>query len=244
MAFDPTELLGGIGSSIGGLFGLGSMNQGYGKAREMYQKGADTISKADWQSGNAWDGATEDPAALAAQQAALARLSTVADSRGMDAGSQAAMQEGMDAVSQQGAADTGAIMQGAAMRGQVRSPMAAGAALVAGQGRANARAGYARGAVADARMRALNAMSGAGDMTTAIRGQGQQWGTAKNNAGNIIGMFNANQRGAQSQAVAGQYDKMADTYTGQGLANYNGAVAAGNSAGKAAGAAAGYAKLF
>lgn len=231
------EIVGGIGGMVGGLFGQGAMNEGYRKARGEYDLGIGQLKNTDWQSQDAWKDAVEDPYGRNAQQGALGQLQGIADSRGMDAGGRAAMQEGNEAVDQREAAGRGAAMQGAAMRGQVRGPQTAAAALAGQQTATTGRALASRGGVADARQRALGAAQASGQLGTQYRGQSNAWAGDKMNAGNAIGTFNANQRGNQAQALNGAYINKGNSYTNQGAAQQKAYTAIGAGAGAAAGGA-------
>lgn len=240
MAKDPTgflDILGGVGSAVGGLFGLGSLNNSYGKAREDYDRGIGYLRDTDWEAQDAWRGATENQTGREAQLRALGMLGDVASSDGMDAASIAALDQSLGWANQNEQAHRQAVTQRAQMRNTLGSGAQMASELVGQQGAADRGYSGATEAAGQGRMRALQAMRDYGTMGSAIRGGDFDFQNRKLSANNAMNTFNAMQRGNRATALNSAYQNRGDSYVGQGRANYQGAVAAGASAGGGAGGA-------
>jgi hypothetical protein len=178
---------------------------GYEIFRNLKTPGADELRKAGELGPSAYEGISEDPALRDAQLQALGYLQNLGNQQGMDMGAKVAHQEAMAATAQQERSNRGAIMEDAAQRGMRGSGNELLSQLVGSQGSAQRNAMAGQRAAADARMRALQAMVGAGQLGGQVRGQDWQQNAEKARARDTIGAFNAaNSRSAISEDFAGR----------------------------------------
>lgn len=157
---------------------------------------------------NAYDSASTDPATRDAQMAALNQLATIGSTGGMDPGSVAALQQAQMSNAQQAKSNTDAALERAQAEGRLNSGRALSAQIQAGQGAANSNAMAGTQAAADARTRAMQALSATGQLGGSIRGADYGQASDKANAQNMINQFNATQRqGAQQQTFGNSATK-------------------------------------
>lgn len=174
-------------------------------------------------SGNAYDKVGSDNTGMDAEQSALGSLKNVVDSKGMDAGEQADLNNVLSSLRGQEKGSNDAILQDAAQRGSLTSGMTMAARLAADQGADSAANSNALNANAAAQQRMLSAMSSLGSLGGQV--QGQQYGAAANqaSAANAIQQFNAAQQQATNQFNTGTNNtaQAANLQNAQNVSNTN-----------------------
>lgn len=225
-------ILGSIGSLVGGLFGGGGEDQK--RMRELYQEGLTGMQNVNAQTGESnYRDIAMNPALQTAQMRALGALQGEAAQGGLTAQDRAAQQQSMDATAQQERGQREAIQQQNAMRSGGAGTSGAGlaSAMAAQQGAAQRNAMAGTQQVADARSRALQAMTGAGQMATGISQQqfGQQSEAAR--ARDAIQQFNAGQRLAKQRGVLDATKSTADMYGAEAARKKQEAAAMGGAIG-------------
>lgn len=164
-----------------------------------------------------------DPNTRAAQMGALAKLSDISNSNGMDAQERAQTQGAINQVNANEQGQRGAILQNAAARGVGGSGASLAAELEAEQGGANTASSQALQAQANASQRALQALGQGSQLAGQIHAQ--DYGQALNaaNAADAISNFNARNQNA-AMAANTQAQNQAQAYNvqeGQNIANQN-----------------------
>lgn len=194
------------GSIIGGMMGGGKAKA----AAAARKKALEELYRVEEEAGpSAFK--TEDPAMRNAQAAALAQMEQVYKQGGMDPQSQAALQQAQTRTAQAEKASRDALTQNAAARGMSTSGAALAGQIANQQGAADRNSAAGTQAAADARTRALQAMSGASQMAGATRGQDYQ----KAGALDAIERFNAGQRLQKGGMIASTYTGQAGAYDRQ-----------------------------
>lgn len=162
---------------------------------------------------SAMGGVSTDPALRAAQMSALRRLQEVGDLGGMDPESKAALAEAQQEGMRQEQAQRAAIMSSARARGMGSSGQTLNAALIGQQGSADRQAMAGVQAAADARRRAMAALTQSGQLAGQVRGQ--EWGeqTDKARAADEIAAWNASAR----ERAGARRDQQAMSTAGFGM---------------------------
>ena len=206
-------ILSSIGGLVGGLFGGGGEDQK--RMRELYQEGLTGMQNVNAEQGESrFKDIAVNPALKAAQMGALGALQGEAAQGGLSAQDRAAQQQSMDATSQQERGQREAIQQQNAMRSGGAGTSGAGlASMMSGQqGAAQRNSMVGTQQVADARQRALQAMTGAGAMATGIGNQEFSQGAEAAKARDAIGQFNAGMRLKKQTGVLDATNRTADMY--------------------------------
>jgi hypothetical protein len=192
----------GIGDIIGSLIGEALARGDYAEAERIRKEAArlyDGIQlpgEMERLQGTSFDGIAVDPRLRAARMSALEKLQQVGLEGGMDAESRAALAEGRHQAGQQEASARGAIMANAQSRGMMGSNMAAGAKLQAQQAGADRMSMAGTQAAADARRRALAALSESGQLAGSI--ERDEYGMQADRAGARDAMAEFNARNANA----------------------------------------------
>lgn len=200
----------------------------------------------------------EDPGVRNTQTDAMRRLSQIYESGGMTQGDEAALALANRGAQSQAASDYQSMQQSLAARGQSGNPaLAAALAAKTGGDVVNATAMNRYQAQADARNRAMQALSMSGQLAGQIRGQDWEVASGRASAMDRVNQFNAGQRtnannenAARAQQQFGNQmslansknnarENMAADYTGAGNLTANQYAAVGNAISTAGGAAAG-----
>lgn len=231
------DIGGGLGGIVGGIFGNKSLNNAYGKAREQYRLGLDTLLGADVQGQDGWSNYVEDGAGREAQLHALSGLKNLSMGQdGMDVSGRVAFDQGAQRIRQQQKAQVDSAKANLAMKGTDNGGQGEfAAALSAGQGGANGLADYGAQSVAEGQNRKLGALQMLQQGGTQFRASDLASQSKKRDAANLMSMFNAGQRWNKAQGVNSQYNNVGNSYVGQGDANNKFATGLGASIGKTAG---------
>jgi hypothetical protein len=205
-----------VGGVIGGgsaLFGEMAGEDAAAKARReqeaLYQKALTALQGADIESKDAWANQVEDPTGRDAQLKALNDLMGIGEAGGMDQGTLASLRLADQDAAQQEQSQREAALSSLAQRGGLGSAQELSARVAGVQTGANARATAGAKVVSDARQRALEALSQAGQLGTQVRSGDYQFMSGKDNAANYINTFNASQRLNRAQSEAQLYQGMA-----------------------------------
>lgn len=213
--------MGGITSWVGDVFGGGNKKAETGRRQQeqQYMDALNMLKGTNEQAGpSAYNQVKTNPALMAAQQSALARLQGEGATGGMTAADKATQQQFEDQAAAREKGQRDAILQNAQSQNATGgSGGGLASALTAQQGSAQRGAMQATQGAADARQRALQAMTGAGNLAGNIRGQefGEQAQAAS--AKDAIERFNAGRRLDKSGMVAGAGQKAGDMYANQGM---------------------------
>lgn len=185
-----------LGSALGYLFSQGDRSRAMDALRNL-QESADQM-------------APEDSRLKKQQMAALEEMYRIAMAGGMDPQSRAALLQAQNqtAAAERGA--RGAIVQNAQARGVGGSGVEFGASLANQQGAATRGSLAGTNAAGDARMRALQAMSGSQQGYGQVRGQDLDVERARKQ----VEMFNAAQRLKKAGMLSGAYSDRADQTQG------------------------------
>ncbi len=204
MGGSATELAAGL---IGAALAQGDIN----KAQELYQKALRDIDGLDVpgfeqiiaQEAQKQPDVQADPVAREAQLQAMSKMGNLADQQGLDPQAQAQLQESRGSMEQAIAGQNAATASGFARRGMSGSGNELAAQLSNNQG-ASARGNQAALTTAsDARGRALQALSGQGQMAGQLRSADFNEANSNRNAAAAREQFNANMRqAAQSGNIA------------------------------------------
>lgn len=210
-------LFGGLLEAAGGVVGGILTEKDRKNARGEYDQAVNDLMTSNPEAGvTEYDKIKSDPMLRAAQMDALARMQKEGAAGGLTVEDRSALiaAQNANAAKERGARE--AILQDAARRGMGGSGTELAAELENQQGAADRNAAVGTQAAADARKRALAAISESGQMAGAVRGQ--DWGEASQRAAaqDAINKFNASQRLQRAGMVgnirigkAGQYDKQA-----------------------------------
>src|SRR5260370_1855142 len=181
------SLAGGVIGGIGGLFGGGGGDDDEAKA--AYQRALEEMSEIGVPREQAMrviaaqQGGTQmrniDASFQQAKMRALSNMQSVGEQGGLDLNSRAAMEEATQRANQNAQARSGEITNQMAARGQLNSGNALAMQLSNSGIAANAVHSAGNEAAVGARQRALQAMSGAGQMGGQLWGQGAQAANAQ-----------------------------------------------------------------
>jgi hypothetical protein len=196
----------------------------------------DAIAVAQ-QNPSAYNNIALDPAARAAQMAALSQYTNIANAGGLDPAAKLALQQAIDAANAQSQGAQGAIMRSAQAEGQGGGDFALTQRAIASQGASNAGSeqGLQAAAMAEAnRQAALNQMSNiGGNVNASDYAQAAQKAAAQNqiNATNQAATNAANTSNVANRIQTGEYNlgnaqnvNAANAATGQKQAYYNAAL--------------------
>jgi hypothetical protein len=198
--FTASVLAGGAGEVIGGLFGGDDEK----RARHERERALAELAGLDVEAGpSSLDSYNADPRVRLAQLGAMDELGRVGREGGMDIGSRVAFREAQDETSARERGSREAILQSMAMRGQGGGGAELAAQLTNQQGAAARDASTGARAAADARTRALTALTQSGQLAGQTRGQDFGEAAGKAAAHDRIATFNASQRLNRGTAVAG-----------------------------------------
>jgi hypothetical protein len=192
-----TKLGGDAGDALGALIGEALAAGDYARAEQLRQqqmdlyKGIAQPQDFTRQGASAFDSIQMDPRLKAARMAALQRMQQIGLEGGMDVESRAANQEAQDQAAGFARGQQGALMQSMQSRGMGGSGMEAAAALQGQQAGSNMLAKSGMQAAADARKRALAALSGSADMAGDLSRDEYGMAADKAHAGDAISRFNA-----------------------------------------------------
>lgn len=185
--------IGGVlGGLAGGLFGGSSKRKQADKLRQQALE--DLLNSRPEMENSAFDTISTDPALRQAQLDALRGLQAEGNAGGLTVQSRAALNEANALQAQRERGSREAILQGMSQRGMGGSGTELAAALQNQQASADRSALAGTQAAADARQRALQAMSASGEMAGGIRGQDFGEAATKAQARDARNRFNASQR--------------------------------------------------
>ncbi len=209
-----------IGGAIGGMVGMAT--GGADRAQEAQRRDEAVKALQGYKTQAAGQGGTQfdkmDPTSRNAMLQALADYQNKAQSGGLDARAQAALEQGV-ARGQQGAAQSAAQVQGeAARRGAAQGPAAMIAQQVAQQQAAQGsrNAGLQSGAMAEeARMAALQGQLGAAGQVHGADAQRAAAQDAINRFNVQNAQMNISNAARQAGQVAGAQQNVADMYGGR-----------------------------
>lgn len=203
MAIDPytaSVLIGGAGEVLGGLFGGDDER----RARQERERALAELAGLDIEAGpSSLDSYATDPRLRLAQVGAVDELGRVGREGGMDIGSRVALREAMNDTAARERGSREAILQSMAMRGQSGGGAELAAQLTNQQGAAARDASTGARAAADARTRALQALTQSGQLAGQTRGQDFNEAAGKAAAHDAIERFNASQRLSRGTTIAG-----------------------------------------
>jgi hypothetical protein len=198
--FTASIVAGGAGEVIGGLFGGDDER----RARHERERALAELAGLNVEAGaSPLDGYNADPRLRTAQLGAVDEFGRIAREGGMDIGSRVALREAQDDTSARERGSREAILQNMAMRGQGGGGAELAAQLTNQQGSAARDASTGARAAADARTRALTALTQSGQLAGQTRGQDFGEAEGKAAAHDRIATFNASQRLNRGTAVAG-----------------------------------------
>jgi hypothetical protein len=211
--FTAATLVGGAGEVIGGLFGGDDEK----RARRERERALAELAGLNVEAGpSSLDSYNADPRMRLAQVGAVDELGRVGREGGMDIGSRVALREAQDETSARERGSREAILQNMAMRGQGGGGAELAAQLTNQQGSAARDASTGARAAADARTRALTALTQSGQLAGQTRGQDFGEASGKAAARDAIEQFNASQRLSRGTAVAGLRVGNAEARYGEG----------------------------
>jgi hypothetical protein len=235
--FTASVLVGGAGEVVGGLLGGGDEK----RARRERERALAELAGLNVEAGaSPLDAYNADPRLRLAQTGAVDELGRVGREGGMDIGSRVALREAQDETSARERGSREAILQGMAMRGQSGGGAELAAQLTNQQGAAARDASTGARAAADARTRALTALTQSGQLAGQTRGQDFGEAEGKAAAHDAIERFNASQRLSRGTAVAGLRTGNANAEDGQGRRRNSGLGSAGGQVLGAVGGARGW----
>jgi hypothetical protein len=189
--FTASVVAGGAGEVIGGLFGGDDER----RARHERERALAELAGLNVEAGaSPLDGYNADPRLRTAQLGAVDEFGRIAREGGMDIGSRVALREAQDDTSARERGSREAILQNMAMRGQGGGGAELAAQLTNQQGSAARDASTGARAAADARTRALTALTQSGQLAGQTRGQDFGEAEGKAAAHDRIATFNADQR--------------------------------------------------
>jgi hypothetical protein len=211
--FTAAALVGGAGEVVGGLFGGDDEK----RARRERERALAELAGLNVEAGaSPLDAYNADPRLRLAQTGAVDELGRVGREGGMDIGSRVALREAQDETSARERGSREAILQNMAMRGQSGGGAELAAQLTNQQGSAARDASTGARAAADARTRALTALTQSGQLAGQTRGQDFSEASGKAAARDAIEQFNASQRLSRGMAVAGMRTDNANAQYGEG----------------------------
>jgi len=203
------------------------------RRRALEELGGDI---GEWSDPSALAGVSTDPELRQAQMSALDQLAREGKAGGLSIESRAALREAEGETSARERGSREAILQDMARRGMSGSGNELAAALTNQQGAAERNSAAGTRAAADARARALQAMTQSGQLAGAVRGQDFGETTTRAGAVDDRNRFNATQRLQRAGMRANALTNNAVSYDAS--AARSGGLGAGVGAGL--GAAAGY----
>lgn len=230
-------LLGGV---AGGLFGGSSKRKQADKQRELALQ--DLLNSNPEMEASAFDGISTDPVLRQAQLDALKGLQAEGNAGGLTIQSRAALNEANALQAQRERGSREAILQNMAQRGMSGSGTELAAALQNQQASADRSAATGTQAAADARQRALQAMSASGQMAGSVRGQDFGEASTKAAAKDARARFNASQRLTRAGMTANVRTGNANAYDRRG--GEQDEFVSGLSSALGSAGAAGYTSLF
>jgi hypothetical protein len=198
--FTAATLVGGAGEVVGGLIGGDDEKRARRERERALRELAGLDIEADPSS---LDSYNADPRLRLAQLGAIDEFGRVARQGGLDLQSRVALRDAMDETSAQERGNREAILQNMASMGQGGGGASLAAQLSNQQGAAARNAQVGRGAAADARQRALDALATSGQLAGETRGQDFGEASGKAAARDAINQFNASQRLSRGTTIAG-----------------------------------------
>lgn len=226
MALDPITgsiIAGGAGEVLGGLFGGDDEKRARRERQRALAELAGLNIEAD---PSQLDAYRTDPRMRLAQTTAVDELGRVGREGGMDIGSRVAYQEAADETAQRERGSREAILQSMAARGQGGGGAELAAQLANQQGAAERNASTGRAAAADARQRALTALTQSGQLAGQTRSADFGEASGKAAAHDAIERFNASQRLNRGTTIAGIRTGNANAEYGEGRRRNSGIGAA------------------
>lgn len=212
-------LFSSIGSFVGNVFGGGNKKaeRGWEDQARLYQEAVNQLKNVNAQAGPSdWNNVKSNPALQAAQMRALGSLQGEAAQGGMTSQDRAVQNQMMDQANAANRGNQEAITQNMTARGQGGGGGELAARLQSQQGNANQTAMASTQNAANARQRALQAMSGAGQMAGGM--EQQQFGeqAARAQALDALQRFNAGQRLTQATGVGSLLGQQGNMLAQQG----------------------------